>query len=375
MDDRDFEELLRQELHREADGAPFRVDAMTVRERLDRRRRLPPWLLPVALPLGAAVLVSIVILNAFPGAGPGPGAGGTAGTLPSIDPASPPAASTVPTPAPTAHPAERSAAGNVSADGRLYLVGGSNRSGPMSSVVAFDGAVWSDLPNLPQARTGAAAAILPDGSLAVAGGRIDGEATDSMLILSPGAGAWSPGPPLPHAQTSMGSTVVDGRWYLFGGSVLEHAADVLVLAHGADSWTTAAPLPVALSRMAVAALDGVIYTFGGTSEPDGAELSTVMRYVPAADAWESRADLPGTGSWMSATVAEGRIWVLGAQAPDPGLGLSLIYDPLTDSWTEQTQQTPIAGRWHAALLQANGRILVLAGSPFFSVGTVDTRAP
>lgn len=379
-DDLDFEARLRDALHREAADLPLRVDAATVNERLASRSRVTSWLLPVALPVSAALVVAALLLNVLPGppslesgaGGPSP----SATAEPSEGSSAPPA---TPTPAPTAHPASRENAAATTADGRLYLVGGRGGGGHLTSAVMFDGLLWTDLPPLPESRVGAAAAVLPDGRLLVAGGESDGQPVDSTFLLTPGERAWADGPTMPHAQAFMGAAAIDGRAYLFGGSVSERARDVLILDPETGTWTLGAPMPISASHVAVTTVDGAAYLFGGRLEPDGGDLATTMRYDPVADAWESLADMPGPGGNISATTADREIWVLGELNPgSPNEGgqpsSAWVYALDSDTWTERTSPNFWPGVWHAALLLSDGRILVVGGWPNFAVDTVDTRA-
>ena len=381
-DDPDFEARLRDALHREAAALPLRVDAASVNERMTSRSRVPSWLLPVALPVGAALVLAALLLNVFPGqpsleSGAGEPSASTSAEPSDGSSSAPPA---TPTPAPTAHPASREDAATATADGRLYLVGGRGGGGHLTSAVMFDGRVWTDLPPLPESRLGASAAVLPDGRLVVAGGESDGRPVDSTFLLTPGEDAWADGPPMPHAQAFMGTAMIDGRVYLFGGSVAERARDVLILDPDARTWTTGAPMPAAAGWMAVAAVDGAAYLFGGRLEPDGGDLATALRYDPAADAWQSVADMPGASSNISATTAGREIWVLGELnrgAPDPARepARAWVYALDSDTWTERTSPNFWPGVWHAALLLSDGRILVVGGWPNFAVDTVETRNP
>lgn len=65
----------------------------------------------------------------------------------------------------------------------------------------------------------------------------------------------------------MAMGMIDGRVYLFGGSVAEHAGDVVIFDPAAGSWAVGAPMPMAASYVAVASLDGVAYLFGGRRAP------------------------------------------------------------------------------------------------------------
>jgi Kelch motif/Galactose oxidase, central domain len=377
-DDRDFEQRLRASLHREADRLPMRIDAASVRERMKPGPRLPDWVLPIALPIGAAVLVAVVVINAFPGdpglqAGAGPSA--TTSTLP--EPRESAAArSQVPEPAPTPHPAARAFAAVALGDEEAFLVGGVGERGSLRTVTRFDGRVWQDMPALPEPRVGAAAALLPDGRLIVTGGEVDRAPTATTLVLEPGSEAWTEGVALPFAQSRMGSAVVDGRVYLFGGSVAEHAADVLVFDPATDAWSQAAPMPIAASRVAVAHIDGAVFVFGGRTPAGDAGLSSALRYDVATDAWQALTPMPIAGNDLTATPVDGVIWIIGSEFGLRSVGTVATYDPAADTWTPNPDQTrQFVADWHMALPQQNGRILVITGQPFLTIHAVNVREP
>lgn len=52
-----------EESCRPSGGIPFRIDATTVHDRMNARSRPPGWLLPIGLPVGAAIVVAAVVLT------------------------------------------------------------------------------------------------------------------------------------------------------------------------------------------------------------------------------------------------------------------------------------------------------------------------
>lgn len=377
-DDREFEGRLRKALHREADGLPMRIDPASVRERMTSGARLPDWLVPIAVPIGAAVLVAVVVLNAFPGDRELPLGAGTSATAPVLPEPRESGAprSQEPEPLPTPHPAARAFAAVAIGDEVAFLVGGVGERGGLRTVTRFDGQVWQDMPALPEPRVGAAAALLPDGRLLVTGGEVERTPTATTLILEPGADAWTEGVPLPYAQSRMGSAMVDGRVYLFGGSVTEHAADVLVFDPATGSWSPASPMPIAASRVAVAGIDGTVFVFGGRTPAGDAALSSALRYDVATDTWHAVPDMPIAGSDLTATPVDGVIWIIGSEYGLRSVGTVATYDPTADTWSPNADPTrQFQADWHMALPQRNGRILVITGQPFFTIHTVNAGEP
>ena len=374
-DDRDFEARLREALHREAADRPLRVDAMTVQERLASRSRLPSWLVPVLVPVAAAVVIVAVLLNAFPGPTSDPGSGSaTHGAVVTPAPSGSAAPTAQATPAPTLHPAFGRRRAAASGDGLFYVVGGQAGTRQSRSAVVFDGLTWNDLPSLPEGRAGAGAAVLPGGRLAVFGGEIDGLLTDSTLVLEPGADTWIPAVPMPYPQADMAVAALNGRAYLFGGSAIDHGTDVLVFDPSGTGWTVE-PMPFPLEDVAVAALGNSIYVVGAPPAaddvvPEAAATALMFRVDPDAGVWTPLASPPIQPLVMAA--AGGRIWAIGR--PDLEHHGVAFYEPETDAWTLTDQQLP-PGR--ATVVIPSGRILVViaAQSAGMTMTVIDVEAP
>jgi len=365
-DDREFEHRLREALRREAADVPFRLDAMTVRERMASRPRLPSGLVPVLAPVGAAVVIGAVLLSSFPGPLDAPGSGGaTDGALVAPAPMGSAAPTAQATPAPTLHPAFGRRRAAASGDGRFYVVGGQSGTPQSRAAVVFDGLTWSDLPSLPEGRAGAGAAALPDGRLAVFGGEIDGLVTDSTLMLEPGADTWVVGDPMPYPQADTAVAELNGRAYLFGGSAANRGQEVLVFDPGGIGWTIE-PMPLPLEEVTVAAQDNAIYVVG--AEP---EAPTVMfRFDPEASTWTPLASPPVRPLGMAA--AGGRVWAIGR--PDSERHGIAFYQPATDTWTLTDQELPPGD---ATTVIPSGRTLIViaAAGVGMTMTVVDVESP
>jgi hypothetical protein len=78
-------------------------------------------------------------------------------------------------------------------------------------VLAADGSGWSDLPPLTGARVTAAAALLPDGKVLVAGGRTgaaDHTALNTAELWDPATQKWTALPPMAHKRTNCAACVL-----------------------------------------------------------------------------------------------------------------------------------------------------------------------
>ena len=93
-----------------------------------------------------------------------------------------------------------------------------------TAVEAYDPSsdTWEPLMALPTARDGGAAAAFLDGRVHVVGGAdyLSGETHPEHEIYDAASRTWTTGPDLPTPRQSMGSVVVDGRWYTIDGAQL-----------------------------------------------------------------------------------------------------------------------------------------------------------
>jgi N-acetylneuraminic acid mutarotase len=117
-------------------------------------------------------------------------------------------------------PTFRDHAQAVAVDGRILVMGGRDESGNLATVDIYDPATdsWSAGPPMTVARSGFAAAVLPDG-VHVAGGEdlITLEAIGSHEVLDLETATWTALPDLPTPRHGLASGVVDGSWIVVGG--------------------------------------------------------------------------------------------------------------------------------------------------------------
>ncbi|MFI5347156.1 MAG: kelch repeat-containing protein [Elusimicrobiota bacterium] len=116
------------------------------------------------------------------------------------------------------------AAGVQLQDGRIMLCGGTNESGILSSVVAYDPALntWSALTSMPTPLQGHTATLLFDGRVLVAGGDDGFGATKSSFIYDPYngvGGTWSFANPLETARIGHSATLLPNGTVLVSGGV------------------------------------------------------------------------------------------------------------------------------------------------------------
>lgn len=280
-------------------------------------------------------------------------------------------------------------------DGRALLTGGmtGEDGGPAaySSTYVFDPAdrSWLRSGLLNTARAGAAAAVLPDGRVLVAGGLyIDKTQNqrdlDSSELWDPVSGNWSVTGPLAGTRLDASAvTLADGRVLVVGGVANNGDQAQVTAAEVYDPesgrWSSAGALATARSGFALVALaDGgaiVVGGFGGMAARAVGRVSTVERFDPVSNTWSPAQDFPGPVAGATGIrLADGRVLLAGGSAREPrpidldagtyvsGLAAdAALFDPATGAWTV-TAPLPSARAGASAVLLADGSAVFAGGS-------------
>jgi Galactose oxidase, central domain len=263
------------------------------------------------------------------------------------------------------------------------------------SAEIFDPATASFSPtgSMTVPRTGAVAAPLPDGRVLVAGGTNDdgGGSVDQTLrsaeIFDPATGSFSPTGAMTEARTGAAAAPLpDGRVLVAGGGhydgssfVAQDSAEIFDPATGSFS-STGWRMTVPRAGAAAAPLPGgrVLVAGGGPYEPEGAEI-----FDPATGSFSS------TGSMsiprrapVAAPLPDGRVLLAGSGPDDRS---AEIFDPATGSFSPFMEFLKPDGPWIVALWSTtegrsgaaaaplpDGRVL-LAGGFIFGVHSSSQR--
>lgn len=185
------------------------------------------------------------------------------------------------------------AAAAVGPDGAIYVIGGrQTRASPHGSyseavafVQRFDPLTgWTRLADLPSARSGAGAALGPDGRLYVVGGSADGPELTLVEAYDPATGAVTPVAPM---ATGRSNAAVfrgpDGRIYAAGGrsgSVYPYSTAAMeVYSTTTGAWTAGTELLAARARgLAAVGGDGRLVVAGGQG---AGAVTSIERYGPS----------------------------------------------------------------------------------------------
>ena len=154
---------------------------------------------------------------------------------------------------------------------KIIVVGG--RTGHSAQLVTqteiYDGISWHDAADIPKSGDHLAAAS--DGTyLYVAGGRniVASTNTPALQRYDPNKGVWTQLRAMPEALSGAGAAVVDGRLIVVGGESTTSAfADVYAYDLTTTNWTTSLPdLPEGRHGLAVAAIGTTLYAIDGAAQ-------------------------------------------------------------------------------------------------------------
>ena len=266
-------------------------------------------------------------------------------------------------------------------DGRALLTGGETgeEGGPAaySSTYIFDPAnrSWSRSALLNTARTKAAAVVLADGKVLVAGGfytdgtQVSFRVLDSSEVWDRASGTWSRSGNLFEGRFgAAAAALADGRVLIVGGVASpETAPDQQSSAEIYDprsgEWSSGGELASPRRDFALVALpDGGALVAGGLANSDAKPLTNVERFDPVSNTWSPAADLPVPVSGASGIrLADGRVLLAGGGSTTSGLTAdAVLFAPETGEWTATTPMPgPRAGA--SPVLMADGSVIFAGG--------------
>jgi hypothetical protein len=275
-------------------------------------------------------------------------------------------------------------------DGRVLAtggLGGSSATGPgLASAEIYDpqAGEWSTTGAMAGPRWGHSAALLPDGTVLVAGGSTvrSGQTTAALRTAErydPQTGEWTAAGDMTDARTGHTAvTLAGGVVLVCAGTAPVGTADDPALAFcelydpATDSWTPTGSLHRARRRHQATRLsDRTVLVTGGTApgSPGGGPFDpfsqrTAELFDVDTGAWRPVADMPsGRALHRAVPFGPGKVLVAGGAATDrdeAGYRSAASYDAQDDSWTPVSGLA--LGRWaYAAAVLPDGSVLVAGG--------------
>lgn len=262
-------------------------------------------------------------------------------------------------------------AGGAAVGGKVYVVGGKNSSGHVSTLGIYDplSDTWTQGPNLPGPAVENPAVTVLNGRIYVAGGgtaAFSGAVTN-FASFDPSTGVWTSLAPMSTARSGATAQALGGRIYVVGGMDGSGAslATMEVFDPATGAWSPSTPMAVRRDNPGSAALNGRLYVFGGrTRNADGSgtgTLNSVEAFDPATSTWSPGAPMPTGRRTMAVGTLRGRAQLVGGEVTSTGgaFDQNEEYDPLTNQW--QTLRPIPAARHGGASATVDGVMYVIGG--------------
>lgn len=167
--------------------------------------------------------------------------------------------------------------------------------------------------------------------------------------------------PIPGIDTAPSSAmvVVDGNFYLTGGSESTYDNSHYRYNRITDTWDSLSNLPEPRSSGASFVINDDIYYVGGAGS--GGEKADLYKYVITTDSWTELTPMPEAKYGISATVYDGIAYVFGGIHGAAGSNTAYSYDPSSDTWALLAPiPTDMATR-NTSVGIYQGRIIIVGG--------------
>ena len=260
------------------------------------------------------------------------------------------------------------AAAVLLADGRVLVAGGEDADGPSATAELYDGdaQVFSRAASMGVPRARAVAVVLSDGRVLVTGGLSSGgDATSAAELYDAEADSWSAAGDMSEARSGhTASLLPDGRVLIAGGeSPLGVSSTVEIFDPATGAFGPAGELSAPRKTHAAALLgDGRVLIAGGS---DGSTaLSSTNIFDPATGQVSAGPALSTARAGASATaLVNGKVLVAGGSDGSSDLASAEVYDPAADSFSATAGGLATARQGHLAfLLPFNNQVLVVGGT-------------
>lgn len=265
-------------------------------------------------------------------------------------------------------------------NGKIYAIGGAigNMIGPSgcSTVEEYDpiSDTWTTKALMPTPRAALSTSVV-DGKIYAIGGTLilyNLVGLSTVEMYDPATDTWTTKANMPTPRLGLCTAVVDGQIYAIGGSILSPAGPIVEAYNPeTDTWTTKTDMPTARRNFATSVLDGNIYAIGGWVRSSYYAFRTVEQYDPITDTWVTKTDLPVARSCLSASTVNRKIYAIGGTDkthPCPALSTVYEYDAAADTtsatsvgWVNIYGTITYEGNQLCSMVLANGQHMFTCG--------------
>lgn len=232
---------------------------------------------------------------------------------------------------------QRRHVGVVSAQGKLFAIGGHDGMHHLASAEMFDpkqGGGWRRVAPMHTCRRGIAAAAL-DGAIYAVGGLDDTICFSTVERYDIESDTWSEVALMNVRRGGVGVSALGKYLFAVGGNDGSSSLDSCerydpVL----DKWKPVSNMTNRRAGAGVCVLDGALYAVGGFD--DNSPLSTCERYDPNTDQWVQLASMTFSRGGVGVASMGGLVYAIGGHDGQRYLNTVEAYDPFTNSWTPVT---------------------------------------
>lgn len=216
--------------------------------------------------------------------------------------------------------------------GEIYVPGGETADGQPTAVVeAYSPSqdAWRRVAPLPRPTTGGLA-VAEGGFLYLFGGRDESGVLSTAFVYDPGADSWRPIAPMPEARADATGGALLGKLYVVGGTNGTTASDsCFVYDPAVDSWDDCPAMLQPRAGAGATVLLNKLYVIGGGAD-DPALTAHGEAYDPNSRTWTVLDAPPGVSGWAEPGVAhvETRIYALGGRVAETLSDATLVFSPL-----------------------------------------------
>ncbi|KAE9413466.1 hypothetical protein Angca_002778 [Angiostrongylus cantonensis] len=234
---------------------------------------------------------------------------------------------------------QRRHVGVVSAQGKLFAIGGHDGVQHLASAEVFDpkqSVGWCRIAPMHTCRRGIAAAAL-DGAIYAVGGLDDTTCFSTVERYDIESNTWSEVAQMNVRRGGVGVSALGKFLFAVGGNDGSSSLDSCerydpVL----DKWKLVSKMTNRSFRAGagVCVLDGALYALGGFD--DNSPLSTCERYDPNSDQWVQLANMTYSRGGVGVASMGGLVYAIGGHDGQRYLNTVEAYDPVTNSWRPVT---------------------------------------
>ncbi|OGS21902.1 MAG: hypothetical protein A2252_09050 [Elusimicrobia bacterium RIFOXYA2_FULL_39_19] len=227
--------------------------------------------------------------------------------------------------------------------------------------------IWTQKANMPTAREGAGVGVVDNKIYVIGGTDRSGTFYSTVEEYDPFQNTWTTKASMPTARKGFCVGVVSNKIYAIGGYVYNGTPTELSVVEEydpvQDSWTTRTSMPTARSFAVAGVVNNKIYVIGGGYSSSSVFFSTVEEYNPEMNTWTTKTSMPTARYGASSGVVNNKIYVISGeiynQLSSKSSSIIEEYDPMIDTWTVKTNV--LLSRRYSSAGVLNNKIYIIGG--------------